>query len=401
MSNPTINPTSISEEPVRQLREWAVHHPRVVDGVLAAVVAGVVLPVTLGGAAAPGVLEPGTGVMGLDWLWFVAVHVPLVWRRRAPVIVFWVVAVVVAASVVGGVTGVFLIFPPLVALYAVARHAAARHLWPALGVLVLALALALLRSDPGWPSLIGISAILIAAALLGVALRTRQAAQAERDRHLREEQDQLARIAVADERTRIAREVHDIVAHNLAVMVALADGAVATAADCPDRSTELMGQVSTTGRQALTEMRRLVGVLREHERSPQPGIAELDDLVAQVRAAGLHVTITGCPIDDGAWSPGVGLAVYRIVQEALTNTLKHAGPGANARVVVRSAPAGAEVEIVDDGAGRQAPPTGPGGHGLAGIRERAAAYGGGVEAGPLPGAGWRVHARLVFEGEGR
>lgn len=363
----------------------AVQHPRVVDGLLAVLIAGITLPVTIGGA---GVLEPGTGVAGAGWLWFVAVHVPLVWRRWAPVIVFWAVGAVVAACVIAGTTGVFLISVPLFALYAVARYAATRHLWPAAGAVVLAMVLAWVRGDPGGPSLIGISAILVAAALLGVMLRTRRAALAERARHLREEQDQLARIAVADERARIAREVHDIVAHNLAVMVALADGAAAG----PDRASELMAQVSTTGRQALSEMRRLVGVLREPERSPQPGLDDLDDLVAQVQAAGVTVTVTydGIP---GAWSPGAGLAVYRIVQEALTNTLKHAGAGASAQVMVRYTPTGAELEIVDDGGGSAAP-DGSGGHGLAGIRERAAAYAGDVHAGPVPGSGWRVHARL-------
>jgi signal transduction histidine kinase len=133
--------------------------------------------------------------------------------------------------------------------------------------------------------------------------------------------------------------------------------------------------------------------------SPQPGLEDLDRLIDQVRAAGVQVTVTrkGVP---GTWGPGVGLAVYRIVQEALTNTLKHAGPQASAHVRLGYTPASVDLELTDDGAGRPARPaagTAAGGHGLAGMLQRAASYGGHVEAGPRPGTGWRVHARLRFD----
>src|SRR5262249_49944177 len=157
------------------------------------------------------------------------------------------------------------------------------------------------------------------------------------------DRDQQAQLAVATERTRIAREMHDIVAHNLAVIVALADGAAATATTAPQRAADVMQQVSTTGRQALGEMRRPVGLLRDGKqdadaegrvREPQPGLDDIDRLVEQIRAAGVQVALTreGVP---GSWGPGAGLAVYRIVQEALTNTLKHAGPRAAAQVRLR------------------------------------------------------------------
>jgi signal transduction histidine kinase len=201
--------------------------------------------------------------------------------------------------------------------------------------------------------------------------------------------------------------MHDIVAHNLAVMVALADGAIATTPVSPHRGVDMMQKVSMTGREALTDIRRLVGLLRHGEAAddpvrapaPQPGLNDIDDLIDQVRAVGLRVTLTmdGVP---GSWAPGAGLAIYRIIQEALTNTMKHAGPQATAEVLLRYHQAGAEVEIVDDGGLRPAEPTDgrlPEGHGLAGMTERALSYDGGVDAGPRPGGGWRVHAHLSFE----
>jgi signal transduction histidine kinase len=377
---------------MRRIRGWAAGHPRVVDGCLAALVAALSVPSTLGGPA----------VSGAGWLWFTALHVPLVWRRRAPVLVFWAAFGLLAFSDLADFDGAYLLFVPLFAIYAVARYRPLRHVWPALSAIVLVLALAGGRDELRWESLVAASALLAASVLLGITTRTRRAYLAqleERARRLERERDQQAQLAVAAERARIAREMHDIVAHNLAVMVALADGAAFTVTTAPRRAAEAMEQVSATGRQALTEMRRLVGLLRgggapDGARAPQPGLADIDRLVEQVRAAGLTVLLTreGVP---GAWGPGAGLAVYRIVQEALTNTLKHAGPHASAEVRLHYAPTRAEVEVLDDGAGqpaRAAPPADR--HGLAGMRERAASYGGEVEAGPRPGAGWRVAARL-------
>jgi signal transduction histidine kinase len=164
--------------------------------------------------------------------------------------------------------------------------------------------------------------------------------------------------------------------------------------------------VSETGRQALAEMRRLLGLLRDgqpppasSELVPQPGLDDIDALVDQVRAAGVRIELTHQGT-AGAWGPGAGLAVYRIVQEALTNTLKHAGPQARAQVRLRYTAAGVDLEVTDDGAGRPASPaadTLSGGHGLAGMIERATPYGGEVQAGPCPGTGWRVRARLRFD----
>jgi signal transduction histidine kinase len=194
--------------------------------------------------------------------------------------------------------------------------------------------------------------------------------------------------------------MHDIVSHNLSVMVALADGAVFAQSSTPDKAAAAMRQISGTGRQALTDMRRILGVLRADEpdalRHPMPGIAALDALLDQVRATGLptRLHLDGNP----ACVPAAAqLTVYRLVQEALTNTLKHTPGGTRAQVRVRCRAEAVSVEVTDDGHGRAASAPGPPhgyGHGIPGMRERVAAYGGTLDAGPLPGGGWRVAARL-------
>ena len=388
---------------MQRIRAAVRRHPRWADGGLAVLLAGV---------NAPGMVAAGVGVV--DWLWFGAVHLPLVWRRRAPVLVFWTVLGLGGAALTTAppaiVQGVYPESLALVAIYTVARYRTRRHLWPAIAVLETILLVAAWQQEQPWTSLALGTSALAATVLLGVTVSTRRAYLAEleeRARRLERDRDQQAQLAAATERARIARELHDIVAHNLAVMIALADGAAFTATVAPDRAADAMLQVSGTGRQALVEMRRLLGLLRDgqpaqapSELVPQPGLDEIDELVDQVRAAGVRITLTRQGT-AGAWGPGAGLAVYRIVQEALTNTLKHAGPQASAQVRLCYTAAGVELEVTDDGAGRPARAvagTAAGGHGLAGMIERAASYGGQVEAGPRPGVGWRVRARLRFDG---
>ncbi|RKN50264.1 sensor histidine kinase [Micromonospora endolithica] len=383
---------------MRTLRTAFRRHPRWVDTGL------VVLLMLVEGA---GSMSAGAGV--LAWVVYVAVHAPLVWRRRAPVLVFWAVYVVVVLSAsVGGIlaTGIFPEAALVVAIYTVARHCSRRHLWPAVAAIEVPAAVALLIDGPKWTSLGFITSVLAAAVLLGITASTRRAyldQLEERARRLEFERDQQTRLAAAAERARIARDMHDVVAHNLVVMVALADAAAITVGADPERAAGVMTQVSETGRQALGEVRRLLGVLHDTDdtdesagRSPQPGLDDLDTLVEQVRATGLPVALTRTGV-PGAWGPGAGLTVYRIVQEALTNTLKHAGPDATTTVRLDFRANGVDLEIVDDGAAR--PVARSDGRGLAGMTERAAAYGGGVEAGPAAGGrGWRVSARLRFEG---
>jgi signal transduction histidine kinase len=195
--------------------------------------------------------------------------------------------------------------------------------------------------------------------------------------------------------------VHDIVAHNIAVMVALAEGAAYTVADSPDQAATIMGQVAGTGRSALTEMRRMLGVMRQPggpEHAPAPALADLGALLATVRAAGLPTVlrVTGQPFP---LPPSAELALYRMIQEALTNTLKHAG-AASAQVRLDYRPGAIGLEVTDDGRPDEGQPgagpaAGPAaGHGIAGMRERAAVFGAEVSAGPRAGGGWRVHTVL-------
>ncbi|MFC0673848.1 sensor histidine kinase [Brachybacterium hainanense] len=221
-----------------------------------------------------------------------------------------------------------------------------------------------------------------------------RAEQAERERETR------ARIAVAEERARIAREIHDIVSHSLSVVVLMSDGAAATVGSEPERARSAMLHVRDTGRSALAEMRRMLGVLREDEPgsdAPQPGMAQLAVLVEQSRAAGLPVALTvdGSP---GGMSEGLGLTVFRIVQEALTNVRRHAGPGLR-RVDVRidCRPREVVLRVTDDGQGPGAGDAGSGGHGLLGMRERAAAHGGTLHVGAAEDGGFEVVAALPRE----
>jgi signal transduction histidine kinase len=219
----------------------------------------------------------------------------------------------------------------------------------------------------------------------------------DRAARLEIEREEKARAAVAEERARISRELHDVVAHSVSVMVVQAQAAQRlTDAERTDLRRAL-GSIETTGRQALVEMRRLLGVLRRTDAdlslAPQPGLDDLDELIGQVREAGLPVELR-TEGEPEALPPGVDLSAYRIVQEALTNTLKHAGP-AHARVTIRYRNDEVEVEVTDNGAG-----TGKGegsGQGLIGMRERVAIYGGVFESGRQDGGGYLVRARLPLD----
>ncbi len=236
-------------------RQWVIQPPRLVDACLTGLVALIVLPASVGGSTAPGAIGSGPGIAGATWLLFAGVHLPLIWRRRAPVVVFWSTLALVGLCVLLNVAGVYLIFAPLFALYGVARYARLIHLWPALAAVLAAVVVATLTTDGHLSTLIGICSIVAVVCLLAISLRLREKAEQERIRHRQQELEAQARIAVVAERTKLAREVHDVVAHNLAVMVALADGAAATTGTDPGQATELMRQSSSTGRAALADMR--------------------------------------------------------------------------------------------------------------------------------------------------
>ncbi|MBB5079331.1 sensor histidine kinase [Nonomuraea endophytica] len=351
-----------------------------VDGLLAAAV----FVVTLG----PGQVTSRAELVLLQ----VALVAPLVWRRRAPVPVFCAIAVTAAVQWMLGVqlpADVSL----LVALYTVAARSTWR--WTAAAGVTLevgALLAAARWAPPGqFPFTAAALTALVAAALTtGLWARDRRAyvLSLEHDRERR------ARLAVAEERARMTRDLHDIVTHNLSVMVALADSAAYVRERAPDRAAAAVDQIADTGRQALADMRRALGEAAE-PLHPAPGIAQLDGLAGGMRAAGLptRLEVTG---DPAAIPAAAQLTVYRLAQEALTNVLRHA-PGATAEVRLAMTPRYATVEITNDAPTSRAPRAATG-RGLAGMRERAALYGGTFEAGPLPGGGWRVAARLDLTG---
>ena len=222
-----------------------------------------------------------------------------------------------------------------------------------------------------------------------LALTRDRAEQAVRER------EQRTALAVADERARIAREMHDVVAHSLSVIIAQADGGRFVASQKPEKAVEVLGTIGETGRAALADMRSLLGVLRQEDETsfgPQPGPEQLPDLLERVRAAGLEVSLEV----DGALEgipQAVGMSVFRLVQEALTNVLKHAGPGATASVRLHRTAADLTLEVIDDGRGTDPDSDGLG-HGLTGMRERMSVFGGTLQSGPLPSRGYRVRATV-------
>jgi signal transduction histidine kinase len=332
---------------------------------------------------------------------------PLLWRRRHA----WPAFLAVAAASAGQAVALGepaigqLAFP--IAVYSVARWSPR---WQGIVALLVSYAAAVVASAR-WtlglgateltvgvlvPYIISIGAIVTAAWALGFAAQQREryvaslVARAEQAERMAEREVELA---ARDERSRIAREMHDVVAHGLSVIVVQADGARYAAAKDPDVAVGTLETISAAGREALTEMRRLLGLLREGDTGvvPQPGLDDVRHLVDEARAAGTRVT-ADLPEPAPAVPDGVGLAAYRIVQEALTNVRKHAGP--DARVAVRVAVDRAvTVEVRDDGRGAAAHADGRG-LGLVGMRERAAVHGGTLEAGPAPGGGFAVSARL-------
>jgi signal transduction histidine kinase len=333
---------------------------------------------------------------------------PLLVRRRWPIPVFAVVLALSAGVALWGhvhaVNGLALI----IALYTVAVMRPRRDALVCAGLLevTVVIGLFLFAGSDWWFDAIFASGMVAAALGLGLYVATRRAYLAElhdRAERLERERDQQGALAAAAERARIAREMHDIVAHHLTVMVTLSDAAIAASAASPERATEVMRSVSATGRRALADTRRLLGVLHQppgqdsgENLQPVPDLTQLDALIEQVRSAGLdtRLEIHGAAPDVPA---GVQLTVYRLVQEALTNTLKHGGPGARATVRLQFLPGELRVDIDDDGAGAAAPATASIGSGLVGMQERVHAYGGDVQAGPGQPGGWKVSARLHLD----
>jgi signal transduction histidine kinase len=388
---------------VSSVYAWLSRHPRLVDGVLALVLA------LVGTASAVGNSRQHWLALPLA-LFLVG---PVIFRRKSPVAAF---AVAVAAGAMQVLTNIGLSGSDLaivVLLYTLAAYRPRRISVAGLAVCLLGSAVAIVRwAEPPQVTLlqwIFIGSILFAgpsliAWVLGDSMRYRRAyllALEDRAARLEAERDAQALLAAAAERARIARELHDVIAHNVSVMVVQADGASYALQAEPERARQALAAISRTGRQALSEMRRLLGVLRagdeRAELAPLPGLDQLRELLDQARSAGMSVSLTmegpPRPLDEGA-----ELAAYRAVQESLTNTRKHGGLAVAATVTLRYEKDGLLVQVTDDGRSAPAAAGDAAGHGLTGMRERIALYGGTVQAGPLAGGGYQVSARLPFAG---
>jgi signal transduction histidine kinase len=374
---------------------WLRTQPFEADALLAAALAvGLLLPPLAVGVPA------GWSVLGLGLL------VPLAWRRTRPTASGAAVALVAflqlgtASSVMPADVAV------LVCVYSLAAYAPR---WASRAGLVTAVLGGVLAGRVYYsvpltliPLQAGFMALLMLLTwALGTLRRLRfreEQRLAERARLLEVERDQEARLAATAERARIAREMHDVVAHSLSVTISQADGGRYAAAEDPAAAVVALETIAATGRRALADMRALLGVLRTDDggsTAPQPRADDIPQLVRDVAAGGLDVELrsTGTPRPLAA---GPGLAAYRIVQESLTNVLKHAGPGCRARVLLTWGPDGVAIDVQDDGRGAGAVPGPPGGHGLPGMQERAGLYGGRFAAGPRTGGGFGVRAWLPY-----
>ncbi|MEV5012459.1 sensor histidine kinase [Streptomyces sp. NPDC055692] len=338
---------------------------------------------------------------------------PLLWRRRAPAAAFGAIAAVFVLqwSLGAALRADVALF---VALYSLALHGRLRQLPWACAATAGAVSLVAARVSVAvsvWDALFFLLSTATAALALGLMIRIRRAQLAglrDRAARLEIERDQRGRLAVAAERVRVAREMHDVVGHNLSVIITLADAGAYAAGVAPERGREALHLIGDTGRKALGELRRVLGVLREvdgpptePELSPQPGLADINAMCEGVRAAGLEVVYRTAG-DVDALDSGVQLTVYRIVQEALTNTLKHAGAGAHVNLAIAVEDTRLTITVQDSGP--LVPADRPStaneeGHGLVGMRERAALYGGHVSAGPA-GGGWTVRAALDLTPQG-
>ncbi|WP_088948288.1 sensor histidine kinase [Micromonospora zamorensis] len=353
----------------------------------------------------------------------VAMAAALVLRRTHPSAVTVVVAALALVQVIAGWGPLVYDIAVLIALYSVVKYGERLRDGVVAGAVAAVGVLLAAAQTPHvvqwWITALWYALVTGAVWLVALNVRTRRLyvlSLEERATTLEREREAESRAAVAEERTRIARELHDVVAHSMAVMIVQADGARFMLDRDPAQARTAVKVVADTGRQALEEMRRLVGVLRdagpggaadgadglvvaadpEHRRL---ALAELPDLLTRFGDAGLRIrsTVTGAP---PALPPGLELTVYRVVQEGLTNALKHAGVGAGVEVCLAYTAEAVVVRVVDNGQGRPlVSPTPSGGHGLLGMRERVTVYDGSLTAGPRPVGGWQVEVRLPLPSE--
>ncbi len=385
-------------------------HPTVFDALLVVAVAGVGVATELVvNDQVVGYRDGNAFSVGLALVAAAA----LAWRRTHPVVSLVVASAVLAVHGIHLFPGAGPFVATLAALYSVAAYGSTRAARWSLAVMLALQPLGIaLTDDPNFdsPGDLAVAVVIFTAVWVwGDSRRMRRlqlAVVEERATRAERERDEQARVAVREERSRIAREMHDIVAHSVSVMVVQAGVARRMAGRDPVTAADAAGQVEATGRAALHEMRRVLGVLRADEgsgaadveappvRAPQPGLAEVTTVVTKCHEAGLDVRVR----TDGEVRPlpvGIELTAYRIIQEALTNTMKHAGP-ATAEVLVAYHDDALTVAVTDDGRGLGFDGGGAG-HGLLGMQERVAVYGGDLAAGPHPGGGFRVRVRLPLD----
>ncbi|HEX7353744.1 MAG TPA: sensor histidine kinase [Mycobacteriales bacterium] len=378
-------------------------HPTLIDAALTAAL------LALGSWELTGALGtkfPGSRAAHAAFM--VAGTLPLLARRRYPLLTFITVAVIgtVWVDVMYGLRADQPPFQPYVVMLIIAYSAAAytdgRGARAAAVVVAVGIASALPLLAYGAPANNVVPPLITLLIAFGVGLavaRYRRSAESSqaRNRALEAEQEAAAQRAVAEERARIARELHDVISHDVSLMVLQASVERRAADSDPITAGQTLASIETTGREALAELRRMLGVLRRGERDaplqPQPGLAQLPELVANARAAGLDITLT-VDGDPHPLPPGLDLAAYRILQESLTNAAKHA-PGHSVTATVRYTPHDLELTVLDDGARVAGAVLPSGGHGLVGMRERVALYGGSLNVGADPATGgFRVQARI-------
>lgn len=390
---------------LRQPIGWIRDHPRTADWLLVLLLTGIAIPFALNAEVGPGQRELGL----LGWSFVILMNVPVAWRRLAPVPALW-------STIAVTLPFWTLDYPDdpsgpnlLILVYSLAAHEgrprSVRHFWAGVGILsaVLLAGVISTQDDIPWIALPANVVVFGTAWILGDNLRTRRQYLAElEEKATRTEEQQAAQAqrALAEERARIARELHDVVAHSMSVMVVQAGAARRMLDRDPARAAEALGAIEETGRESLTEMRRVLGVLRGEdaaaELAPAPGLDDFDRLLQHCDEAGMPVefVVSG---DARRLSPGLEMNAYRVVQESLTNSLKHAGT-AHATVRLHYDDDTLTVSITNDGRGAAAVPAAAGsGQGIIGMRERVEAHGGHLTAGPRVGGGFEVHATFRIE----
>jgi signal transduction histidine kinase len=392
----------------RQLERLRTIKPIVVDGLLAVVFFVIGVTTVLSQELVEGQSEPRAPALLTVAAAAGAVAVRRIWPLEALVVGCTAVFVHILSDWPEGSVPMTV----LLLTYTVAAHEPARRAFYGLAVVYATLILLGVTDTPGLDTLgvVGNLAVFTVAWTIGIALRARRDSLESRVREADERANverQAAARALAEERLRIAQELHDVVAHSMSVIAVQAGAGAHVLDDRPEQARAALEAISTTARGTLTEMRRLLGVLRddkgERSHAPAPGLADLPQLIEDVRAAGVPVSlhVSG----DARCEPngGIELSAYRVVQEALTNVMKHAGSTTQVDVSVRHEPSTLTVEVVDDGRGAAGAVstngTGAGGHGHVGMRERVEVWGGELLVGPRPGGGYRVSARLPYGDE--